>query len=864
MNHSQQNIPPVEEEDVYYDKSDNISLNEEVDNRHHSSPTSDEVVHANEDPKSTTPKSTTQEESMLVDESTTLDLKSNADGRKEDTVDDMDDQSSELSTQSDDNNRNQRRKSKRLVKANAVKAKEEKRKLAAVVTIQRAYKQYKMVGSVLVNSDDAFGTSQELTKGQKRHDKQRMVNGISTRNRVCEALRGVDASSLQNASLKKKPSDEQLEIARINNVLSSISTNSGKTDDLVHRLLKAYGLDNDSITKIINRMPDGVLHELKTYIRASPNVNSAKLAGSVLSQHLSHQMSATLHEELHSIDLNHSAPHIAIGHSRHSGKTSEALAHLIHDLIKRIVDAPRINLYVMVTEALRFDESIHVIRQIIDVFKKLKVKELVLDSMELDTVGFAAIGCKHRQKKRDISAVASHRHAGKSIISADLSTQLEIYKAAVPIQDDINAGCTDNVTFNTIDKAKKDGDAFVKKYRNAIEECNKEWQRLLKEVEAGDITVEQAICQYCQLPVLKKIPADEIAKLLDYGRTSVGTSKDPNYQLSLNVAAGRVLYNDDESVERMILRDIHKNRDKLGHEAFAASCMCIGTGHVDRSTVTDPVRIGDNKHQIDMYEELCRQTDTLSLFSRCYGKDIKAVAEMEVWRDREMASVLDECKEEKEEMIGRELKEDRTNHDSFDMLKQTTLSLQVPPEEEEKKDSIIKMLVKQIEEKNARMDRLKEHYARIIETEERLEQEKKEKERLTPAEAQKRKKLHDEISTLLSQNKKKEEKMRLEAEARREKVLNPNKKMEAEKKRTNDETIEFRAQLQDSIIPENLDLITANSKSGYKGVSRKPTTSGPARYTVVFKGRGLGTFDTAEEAAREYARAHYIDSHARI
>jgi len=416
----------------------------------------------------------------------------------------------------------------------------------------------------------------------------------------------------------------------------------------------------------------------------------------------------------------------------------------------------------MATEALRFDESIEVIRKIIDVFKKLKVKELILDSMELDTVEFAAIVCKHRQKKREIGKVASHRQAGKSIISADQPTQLKIYKAAVPIQDDINAECIDNVTFTTIDKAKKDGDAFVKKYRNAIEECNKEFQRLLKEVEAGDITAKEAIRQYLELPVLKSIPTDEIPKLLDYGRSSRGTLKDPNYQLSLNVAIGRVLFDDDESVERMIIRDIHKNRDELGHEGYAAFCMCIGTGHVDRSTLTDPVRIGDNKCQIEMYEELCIQTDTLGLFSRCYGKDIKAVAEMEVWRKREMASVLDECKEEKEEMICRELKEDRTRHDSFAMLKGTTLSLQVPPEEEEMKDMIIKKLEDQIEAEKARMVRLKEHYARIIETEERLEQEKKEKER------QKRKKTLQDISTLLSQNKKKEEKKRLEqAEKRR-------------------------------------------------------------------------------------------------
>ena len=539
-------------------------------------------------------------------------------------------------------------------------------------------------------------TNQELTQGQKNYDKRRMVNGISTRNRLCEALRGVDASSvIQDARLTKMPSDEQAKAARIGDVLSSMNTNSSKTGDLVHRLLKAYGLDDDSITEIINRTPDGVLHELKTYIRASPSNNSAKLAASVLSQHLSHQMSATYYKELHTVDLTQSAPHIVIGHSRHSGETSKALANLIYDLIKAIVETPDINLYVMATEALRFDESLEVICQIIDVFKKLKVKELVLDSMELDTVRFAAIGCKHRHKKREIGAIASHKNAGKSIISADLSTQLKIYKAAVPIQDDINAECTDNVTFTTIDKAKKDGDAFVKKYRNAIEECNKELQRLLKKVEAGDITAKEAIRQYLELPVLKTIPVDQIPKLLDYGRTSRGTLKDPNYQLSLNVAVGRVLYDDDESVERMIIQDIHKNRDKLGHEGFATFCMCIGTGHVDRSTLTDPVRIGDNKCQIDMYEELCIQTDTLALFSRCYGKDIKAVAEMEVWRDREMASALDECKEEKEGMIVRELK-DRKNHDSFDMLKGTNLSM-LPPELEEKKNMIIKMLEKQAE-----------------------------------------------------------------------------------------------------------------------------------------------------------------------
>ena len=203
---------------------------------------------------------------------------------------------------------------------------------------------------------------------------------------------------------------------------------------------------------------------------------------------------------------------------------------------------------------------------------------------------------------------------------------------------------------------------------------------IVERSSGGDITAKEAIRQYLELPVLKSIPANEIPKLLDYGRSSRGTLKDPNYHLSLNVAIGRVLFDDDESVERMIIRDIHKNRDELGHEGFAAFCMCIGTGHVDRSTLTDPVRIGNNKCQIEMYEELCRQTNTLGLFSRCHGKDIKAVAEMEVWRNEQMELVLDECKDlqdEKAKQLKKESEEEYEYHKGFALIGRTHKNLQV-------------------------------------------------------------------------------------------------------------------------------------------------------------------------------------------
>ena len=61
-------------------------------------------------------------------------------------------------------------------------------------------------------------------------------------------------------------------------------------------------------------------------------------------------------------------------------------------------------------------------------------------------------------------------------------------------------------------------------------------------------------------------------------------------------------------------------------------------------------------------------------------------------------------------------------------------------------------------------------------------------------------------------------------------------------------------------IPEELELITANNTTGYKGVSPTSTVSG-TRYKATYycnsKARNLGTFDTVKEAARAYARAHY-------
>ena len=75
------------------------------------------------------------------------------------------------------------------------------------------------------------------------------------------------------------------------------------------------------------------------------------------------------------------------------------------------------------------------------------------------------------------------------------------------------------------------------------------------------------------------------------------------------------------------------------------------------------------------------------------------------------------------------------------------------------------------------------------------------------------------------------------------------------------ETKELHAQQHDKTIPEDLDLITANNKTGYKGVKPTSTVSGTrysAQYYCNGKVRGLGTFDTPVEAARVYARAHYL------
>jgi len=88
-----------------------------------------------------------------------------------------------------------------------------------------------------------------------------------------------------------------------------------------------------------------------------------------------------------------------------------------------------------------------------------------------------------------------------------------------------------------------------------------------------------------------------------------------------------------------------------------------------------------------------------------------------------------------------------------------------------------------------------------------------------------------------------------------EKSLPPSEK----KPRLADETKEFRDQLQDNTIPKDLDLITStNNDTGYKGVKKVSRGSKPARYTVNFKEISLGTFDTLEEAAREYAKAYYV------
>ena len=104
----------------------------------------------------------------------------------------------------------------------------------------------------------------------------------------------------------------------------------------------------------------------------------------------------------------------------------------------------------------------------------------------------------------------------------------------------------------------------------------------------------------------------------------------------------------------------------------------------------------------------------------------------------------------------------------------------------------------------------------------------------------------------------KEEKQRLknEGEAKKTKKRKSTKseaKKAKKKPRLADETKEFLDQLQD-IVPEDLDLITSDNTTGYHGVRK----SGKTRYKAVFKERQLGTFDTLEEAAREYAKAHYI------
>jgi len=66
-----------------------------------------------------------------------------------------------------------------------------------------------------------------------------------------------------------------------------------------------------------------------------------------------------------------------------------------------------------------------------------------------------------------------------------------------------------------------------------------------------------------------------------------------------------------------------------------------------------------------------------------------------------------------------------------------------------------------------------------------------------------------------------------------------------------------------SNIPEQQELITSNSSSGYKGV-KKNKKRWEARISIEKIPKTLGTFDTPEEAAQVYARAVcYLNQHGK-
>ena len=344
-------------------------------------------------------------------------------------------------------------------------------------------------------------------------------------------------------------------------------------------------------------------------------------------------MATTLYEEVHKVEIDRQAPHIAMDQSRHSGIESLVLAHFIFDIIESIRNDDGINLKVMITEALRIDERREAVFPILDMLEALKVERLILDSMGINERTWVEIQWAQRAQNRDVSKVVSHNNAGIRVplLSGDEDQRLKIFDVADVINVILKSEDADNELCRTVTEAEKDGVTFFENNKAIISRINKLWLKSLE--DRSRISAEEVVKTFIdgviKLLVLLDVSDIDIPRLVDYSRFSQGTNEESMYQQSINMAAGYVLCEDSLGERRMTIKDVHKSRDRSGHLGFAAVLTLMCMSEVYRVTLMDPVRIGgrieDREHQLENLKELARQTNTTVLFSRCHDQDDEVV-----------------------------------------------------------------------------------------------------------------------------------------------------------------------------------------------------------------------------------------------
>ena len=112
------------------------------------------------------------------------------------------------------------------------------------------------------------------------NDKTEVIYGKSRRVRYRDELEieAAAPTTLQDSRLRKISSNEQAKIVKISSVLSSCVESGITGKELARQVLGAYGLDENSIDRIIDRTPKtGRQIHVKPYIRASPcwNINKS-------------------------------------------------------------------------------------------------------------------------------------------------------------------------------------------------------------------------------------------------------------------------------------------------------------------------------------------------------------------------------------------------------------------------------------------------------------------------------------------------------------------------------------------------------------------------------------------------------------